>query len=640
MEQKYKGFWGRVLRVNLSDATVKIEEVDEKIFRQYMGGQALALYYLLKELSSGADPLGPENKIVFATSPLCGTRFPGQARHTVASVSPLTGGLADSQAGGWWGPELKFAGLDAIVVEGQSQAPVYLNILDDRIELLPAEDLWGRTTGDVQDLLKERHSSQARVLQIGPAGEQQVRFANITNELRHFNGRGGLGAVMGSKKLRAIVVKGSHRKIKVHDPEKISEINNWFIKGLKEHPALSLHQELGTPKGVVPLSVAGMLPSYNFQDGSFSGAESISGETMNKTIGAGAHTCYACPVRCKRSIEGSDGKFKVTNRYGGPEYETVGLFGSNLGVDNIIAVGECNELCNALGLDTISTAGTIAWAVECYEKGLLTQEDTGGMELRWNDTAAYLNLISLIAEKRGFGEVLSQGSRRASAAIGRGSEKYAMQVKGQEFASHEPRGKWGVGLGYAVSPTGADHLQAAHDPWFEKPGEYLSDASWVDLEDLSEVGCIDSVPSESLGPDKVRLFTYLQQIWGFHDVLDLCIFVAVPEFRAISLTQIGELLNAVTGWRTSLFDLMKAAERSLTMARVFNIRQGMTSDDDTLPDRMFEPMREGTLKGHSIDRDQFSRALKLYYGMMGWDNLGIPTEAKLHELNIGWLVSE
>jgi aldehyde:ferredoxin oxidoreductase len=638
MSAEYYGYRKKILRVNLTEGTCSAEHPEDSIYRQFIGGQALALYYLLKELPEKTDALSPENKIIFSVSPMCGVRFSGQARHTVASVSPLTGGLADSQAGGWWGAELKFAGYDAVIVEGRSPVPVYLAVEDDDVRILPAEDLWGKTTGDVQDILKERHGTSARVLQIGPAGEQLVPYACITNELRHFNGRGGLGAVMGSKHLRAVVVKGSSRQVPVHDPEKIKEIADWFNTGIADHPALSLHRELGTPKGVVPLSVAGMLPTYNFQEGSFAGAQTISGEYMNETIGRGGHTCFACAVRCKRSIEGDDGTFRVTARYGGPEYETVGLFGSNLGVDNIIAVGACNELCNALGLDTISTAGTLAWAVECFQRGILTEEDTGGIELKWNDPAVYLTLIELTAKREGFGKILSLGSRRASEVVQKGSIAYAMQVKGQEFASHEPRGKWNVGLGYAVSPTGADHLQAAHDPWFTEPGEYSSDAGWVDLEDLSAVGLLDPVPAEDLSPAKVRLFLYLQQIWGFHDTLDLCIFTAVPEFRAMSLNMIVDLLNAVTGWRTSLFDLMKTAERGLTMARMFNLRQGLTAADDMLPQRMFEPLRGGTLKGHAIDRVQFERAVKLYYGMMGWSDEGVPSEAKLYELNLNFLV--
>lgn len=327
----------------------------------------------------------------------------------------------------------------------------------------------------------------------------------------------------------------------------------------------------------------------------------------------------------------------MTREYGGPEYESIGLLGSALGVDDIVAVAQCNERCNALGLDTISTALSIAWATECFERGLLTEKDTGGIQLKWNDPETNLKLIEMISCRQGFGDILAEGSLRASRIMGRNTEKYAMQVKGQEVASHEPRGKWGVGLGYAVSPTGADHLQAAHDPWFAKPGDYSMECNWVDLEDLSPVGVIEPVPSEDLSGAKVRLFVYLQYIWGLHDVLDWCIFTTVPEFRAMSLKQLVEVVQCVTGWRTSLFELLKAGERGVTMARSFNYIMGFTEKDDRLPERYFEPMREGTLKGHYIDREQFKKALKLYYEMMGWNVNGMPTEGKLEELNVGWI---
>ncbi len=538
-------------------------------------------------------------------------------------------------AGG--GQNLKFAGWDGLIIEGQSPSPVYISISDDQVQVHPADHLWGKDTGQVQDILQEAHSSKARVLQIGPAGEKLVRYANITADLRNFHGRGGLGAVMGSKNLRAIVVRGTHRKLKIGDPQGLNKIATWFSRSTKGHPAISLHHELGTSKGIVPVSVSGILPTYNFQDGSFAGAEEISGEKMKQVLNGKTETCYGCVVSCKRSVEGQDGEFKVTREYGGPEYETIGLLGSNLGVDNIVAVAACNELCNQLGLDTISTGATLSWAVESYERGLLSEEDTGGIALQWNDPHTNCRLIEMIASREGFGDLLAEGSLRASRLIGRGTERYAMQVKGQELPNHEPRGKWGVGLGYAVSPTGADHLQAAHDPWFTKPGEYTSDANWVDLEDLSPVGIVDPVPAEDLSPQKVRLFVYLQQIWGFHDVLDWCIFTAVPEFRAINLNQLAEILHCVTGWRTSLFELMKAGERGVTMARAFNVIHGINASRDNLPDRFFEPLRAGTLKGHFIDREQFEQALELYYGMLGWDNAGKPSRAKLEELGVGWI---
>ncbi len=637
MEQKYNGFCGRLLRVNLTTGKSQAEEIDPVLYRRLVGGSNLAFHYLIKETEPGIDPLGPDNKLIFMTSPLTGAPISGQGRHTTVAKSPLTGGIGEAQCGGWWGPELKYAGWDGIIVEGRSDKPVYLHIDDDKVDLLSAEHLWGKDTGEVDDELREVHGDSVRIVQIGPAGEKLVRYAMITADCRHFAGRCGLGAVMGSKLLRAIVVTGSNRKLNIADPEGLKQIATWFAKSTKVSPALTVHHELGTPKGVIPLNTMGMLPTYNFQDGSFAGAEAVCGETMNKELGVGTHTCSGCAVACKRSLEGERGGFKVGRKHGGPEYESLCALGPLLGVDDIYAIAQSNELCNKLGLDTISAGVTIAWAVECFERGLLTEDDTGGIELKWNDPATYHKLLAMIAARDGFGDLLAEGSRRAARRIGRGTETYAMQVKGQEFPGHEPRGKWGVALGYAVSPTGADHLQAAHDPWFDKPGDYSQEFNFVDLEDLSPLGIIEPVPCEDLSPAKVRMFVYLQFVWALHDVLDWCIFVNVPEFRAMSLMQLVDVVKCVTGWRTSLFELLNAGERAVTMARAFNYREGLTAADDTLPDRMFEPMRDGALKGHSIDREQFNEAVGLYYEMMGWDASGKPTRGKLAELDVVWI---
>jgi aldehyde:ferredoxin oxidoreductase len=524
-----------------------------------------------------------------------------------------------------------------MIIEGQAPDWTYLLIEDGHVQFLPAGQFLGQETGEVQDALKKAHGEKVRILQCGPAGENLVRFANITADLRNFHGRGGLGAVMGSKKLRAVVVLGSHRKLKIADRQGLNAVANWFAKSTKGHPAIELHHELGTPKGIVPVSVSGILPTYNFQDGSFDGAQGISGETMKNLLNGETETCFACVVSCKRSVEGERGKFRVTRQYGGPEYETIGLHGSNLGVDDIVAVANANERCNALGLDTISTGATLSWAVESYERNLIDNVTTDSIVLKWNDPETYLALIDDIAYRRGFGDLLAEGSLRAARRVGNGAERYAMQVKGQELPNHEPRGKWGVGLGYAVAPTGGDHLQAAHDPWFNKPGDDTREVGWVDLADLAPTGIIDPVPAEDISGAKVRLFVYLQYIWGLHDVLDWCIFTTVPEFRAMSLNQMVEIIHAITGWNTSLFELLKTGERGVSMARAFNYRHGFSSKDDRLPERFFEPMRGGTLKGHSIDKDQFQEALGLYYGMMGWDADGRPTRAKLEELGVGWI---
>ena len=637
MKQKHDGFWGRMLRIDLSQQQISSSKIAPALFRRYMGGRNLALHFLLMETAPGVDPLGPDNTLVLTTSVVTGARISGQGRATIAARSPLTGGLGESQCGGSWGPELKFAGWDGIIVTGCADRPVYMLIEDEDVRILPADHLWGKDTGEVDDILRRQHSKKTSILQIGPAGENLVRFAMLTADLAHFAGRCGLGAVMGSKRLRAIVVKGSHRELRVADVDGLKGISRWFARSTKEHPVLQLHRELGTPKGVVPLSTMGMLPTYNFQDGSFAAAEAVSGETMKKEIGTGSSTCYACAVKCKRDVEGSRGGFEVTGKFGGPEYESLCALGPLVGVDDIYAIAHNNERCNALGLDTISTGATIAWAVECFQRGLIDSGDTGGIELDWNDPATYSELIRKIAFREGFGDVLAEGSRRAAQRIGRGTETFAMHVKGQEFPGHEPRGKWGVALGFAVSPTGADHLQAAHDPWFDKPGDYTKRYNWVDLEDLSPLGIIEPVPSEDLSPAKVRLFVYLQYIWSLHDVLDWCIFVNVPEFRALSLQQLVDIVQCVTGWRTSLFELLKAGERGVTMARAYNCREGFTSADDRLPARMFEPMRDGTLKGHKIDRQQFETSLDLYYGMMGWDERGKPSRAKLAELDVDWI---
>lgn len=636
MEQKHFGFWGRMLRVDLTEKRWEIEEVDPVLYRTYFGGGSLAMYYLLKEIPKGIDAFDPENRIVFMTSPLTGAKISGQARHTCASLSPLTGGLADSQCGGWWGAELKFAALDGIIISGRSDRLVSIVIEDDQVEIVDAEHLRGKTTGDGQDYYNGRYP-KARVLQIGPAGENLVRYACIGTDLKHYHGRGGLGAVMGSKNLRAIIVKGSNREIRIANEEGLKGIRDWFNRNLKTHPAISVHHELGTSKGIVPVSLAGMLPTYNFQDGSFEYADKISGEEMMTVLNGKTDTCYACGVACKRSLEGSKGEFQVTRKYGGPEYESIGLLGSNLGVNDIVPVAAMNEKCNALGLDTISTGVTMSWAIECFERGLLDSEVTGGIEFKWNSPELYMKVIDDIAYRRGFGKLMGEGSKRAAETVGNGTIQYAIQVKGQEPPNHEPRGKWGVALGYAVSNTGADHLQVAHDPGFAKYGEYTTDCNWVDLEDLSPVGIVEPVPSEDLSPAKVRMFVYLQQIWGFHDVIDWCIFTAVPEFRAISLNQLAQITEYITGWRTSLFELMKAGERWVNMGRAFNIKHGLTGKDDTLPPRFFEPMREGTLKGHAVDRRQFEEAKQLYYEMMGWDQDSKPTRGKLEELNIGWI---
>ncbi len=616
---------GKILRVDLTKGELKTEILEESIYRKYIGGSSLASYFLLKELKKRIDPLGPENILVFAASVITGTTVPGASRYTVAAKSPLTGGFGEAEAGGWWAPELKWAGYDAIVIKGVSPKPVYLWINDDKVELRDAGHLTGKTTGEAESLIREELAdSKIRVAQIGPAGERLVSYATVSNESKHFNGRTGMGTVMGSKKLRAIAVKATGKN-PYADPEKIKEITKEFASKWKE-TSQGMYDH-GTAGGVVGLSDDGILPTRNFREGQFKGAEAISGVTMADTILVNRGHCYACPIRCKREVK-VEGIYDVDPYYGGPEYETVGSLGSLCGIDSLEAIAKGNELCNKYGLDTISTGTTIAFAMECFEEGIIDKNKTDGIELRFGNADAMLEMIEKIKNLEGIGAILAGGVVHAAKKFGYGAEKFAMHVKGEECPMHEPRGKVGVGIQYAISPTGADHMEAPHDLMFTDYG--------LSLDLVKPMGLLEPLDALDLSAKKVRFFSYTQKIWSLYNCICMCQFVGAP-LGALSLKNIVDLTEAVTGWNTSLFELIKIAERSNTMARCFNIREGFTSKDDKLPDRFFEAFTSGPLKGKVINREEFDKAIKTYYGMEGWDENGVPTKAKLAELDLDWI---
>ncbi|HEX30913.1 TPA: aldehyde ferredoxin oxidoreductase, partial [Candidatus Poribacteria bacterium] len=394
------GYWGKVLRIDLSSGRIEVETPDPIIYRRYLGGSAFGLHYLLKELKPGIDPLSPENMIIFTSSVLAGTPLPGATRLSVLGKSPLTGGLGETEAGGWFAPELKRAGFDAIIIRGRSDRPVYLWIKDGKAEIRDASHLWGKLTGEVSDILKEElGDNRVRIAQIGPGGEKLVRYAGIVNELHHFNGRTGMGAVMGSKNLRAIAVRGT-QEVPMYDPEKAREIVRWFVQEYYKPQPGDMH-DLGTSRIVKPLSDTGILPTRNFREGSFEGAEQISGERMRDTILIRRGTCYACPIACKRVVKVDEGPFKVDPKYGGPEYETVASMGSLCGVSDLRAVAKANEICSKYAVDTISCGVSIAFAMECYENGILTKEDTGGLDLRFGNAEALVKMVEMICRREG-----------------------------------------------------------------------------------------------------------------------------------------------------------------------------------------------------------------------------------------------
>jgi aldehyde:ferredoxin oxidoreductase len=614
------GYNGKILRVDLTTGAMKTEEPGEIVYRTYLGGGGLSSYYLLRELKPGIDPLSADNILIFASNVISGAPIAGMTRFTVAAKSPLTGAYGEAEAGGFWGPELKFAGFDAVIITGKAEKPSYLWINDGKAEIRSAEKIWGMETGPAQEMIREElREKRARVALIGQGGENLVRYACVVNELKHVNGRTGMGAVMGSKNLKAVAVRGT-KKMEMHDPEKLREMSKNLTELIGQHGPNKVLHKMGTSNLIIPLNNQGILPTHNFRTGFFEGAEKISGEQMVATILKGEKSCYACSVRCKREVEVSSGPYATSEKYkyGGPEYETLGALGSLLCIDDLDAISKGNELCNRYTLDTISTGVAIGFAMECYEKGLLTRTDTEGIEFTFGNPDAMVKGIEWIALRRpGLGNLLADGVKIAATKLGRGSEKFALHIKGQELPLHDPRGKIGVGMSFAISPTGADHVRAPHDTPFQAPGPMMGR--------ISPLGLLEPVPARELGPRKARNFTYLHFVWSLYESLGVCNFVAGPVW-ALTLPKLVEVVQAVTGWETSLWELMKVGERSVTMARVFNLREGFGRKDDTLPDRLFEPLESGALQGLGIDRREFDDLLTLYYEAMGWDpGDGVPT---------------
>jgi aldehyde:ferredoxin oxidoreductase len=607
------GYNGRILRVNLSKRSTTTETIDESFCRRYIGGAGFVTYYLWKELKPGVDALAPDNKLVFALGPVSGLNLSGAARHCIGAKSPLTGGIAKSEVGGYWAAELKRAGFDAIIVEGKAETPVYLWVQDGEASIRDASHLWGKETKETEAAVRaELGDDRIQLAQIGPAGENMVRYACIMNGLHDAAGRGGLGAVMGSKNLKAIAVRG-HRLPKIADRERLKEIRQQV---LAQTYGVS---EFGTGADDMEwLESIGNLPVRNFRDGLFPEIKQTHAGVMKKTIWVGMEGCFACHVRCKKVVQ-FDEPYRVDAAYGGPEYETQAALGANCGVGNLKAIVKANERCSAYSLDTISTGGVIAFAMECFERGLLSTSDTDGIELRFGNHEAMLKIIELIARRQGIGNLLAEGTARMAKKIGHGSEEFAIQVKGLEAGQHEPRLSAAFGLGFMVGPQGADHVLNLLDFLFlGGPLAVL----------LHHLGTIEPPPLDDIGPRKVAFLRLVQ----LKKLVDDCSVVC--GFLEYSLDKQAELVKVATGWETGAMELIRVAERVLTMMRLFNIREGFTAADDVLPERFFHPKTDGALADKSLDRAKFEKAKSYYYTLMGWDAKGVPLPEKVEELGI------
>lgn len=609
------GYAGEILRIDLSKRKIHQWRADESLLRKFIGGSGLAAKILFDETGPSVDPFDPENLLIFMTGPVTATRVPLSGRYQVVSKSPLTGIYGESDSGGSWGPELKKAGFDGIVISGRASKPVYLWISDGHTELKDADHLWGMDTYETDQAVKDETDENAVVSCIGPAGEKLARIAGIINDGKHGRAaaRCGLGAVMGSKRLKAIAVRGAGR-IEVADPEALEDSVKELAPSIIKN-ARNMH-DYGTSGGMTTIEYLGDLPIRNWLLGSWEeGAEKLSGQTMAKTILSGRYYCSGCIIGCGREVSFED------ERYGrvegaGPEYETLAMLGANCLVDDLKAVAKANELCNRYGLDTISTGAVIAFAMEAYEYGLISYEEAGEIRLTWGNVDALLSMIEKIGKREeGLGWLLGEGVKRASEKIGGVSAEFAIHVKGLELPAHDPRAYYSQGLSYATSNRGACHLQSL---------SHIFERS-VTLPDLGfpEV-------QERLSLDrKDELVTKAQNLMCMFDSLKVCKFIM---FGGVKPSTLVEWLNMVTGWDVTLEEFMRIGERIFNLKRLYNVREGISRKDDVLPPRILVHKRG---KGGSADSlPPLGEMLSRYYRYRGWNELGIPSKEKIKELEL------
>ncbi len=601
------GYAGKLLYVDLSKGSLEDRETPAQLAQAFLGGRGLGAAILYKELAPKVDPLGPKNILIFMAGPTDGTLLPSCPRWAVVTKSPLTGMYLCNSAGGFFGPELKFAGHDGIVIKGKAKSPVYIYIQDDKVELRDAEKLWGKLTDETErEIRKELKDNRVRVACVGPAGENLVKYANIQSDLRSI-GRGGAGAVMASKNLKAIAVRG-HGKFEVADEEGLSTLVRELHANMKESEAVKNFSKWGTTQFVDPINEAGLWPTRNFQEGVFEGAGKINAEIMRKQIVKRDTACFGCPIACGKYSIVADGKYAGTI-VEGPEYETLWSFGAQCGVDDLGAIAAANMWCDKYGIDTISAGNTIGFAMECYERGLLTKRDTDGLELKFGNHEVFLPLLKKIALREGIGDLLAEGVREMAKRLKHGAENFAMHVKGMELPAYDPRGAWGMGIAYATSCRGGCHLKA-----------------WT-------LGVEVMHPKyDRFSPEgKGKLVFGLQNERAVIDSMGVCVLGA----RGIGIDEMVRIITVMTGWNFNSKKLLEAGERVYNVERLIAIREGITRKDDTLPPRLLtEVLPRGPSKGVHLRREDLDQMLNEYYTVRGWDRNGKPTKVKLEELGI------
>jgi len=605
------GYGGNILRVNLSTGTVTREPTPVEVARDFIGGRGFGIYFLLKEVPKGADPLGPENKLIISSGPISGMMIPGGGKCDWTTKAPLTGGYASASMGGHFTAEMRYAGLDSIILEGASPRPVYLFIDDDKVELRDAADLWGKATFEVEKQFKEKLGEEFQVAVIGIGGENLVPYACINHDYGRQAGRGGVGAVMGSKKVKAIVLHGT-KSIPVADMDRYRKAGMALYKACKDAEGLKDWTRYGTTIVVSWCDEVGALPTRNFSAGSFEDGKNLYGPVMREKIVITDKGCFGCPSPC--------GKYSRNKKYNsyveGPEYETIGLMGANLGIDDIEAVAQANLLCDNLGIDTISAGNAIGWAMECYEKGIMTKNDTDGLDLKFGNVEATFLLIEKIARREGLGALLAEGVKKAAMKVGKGSEKFAIHVKGMEQSAYATHNATAMLLAYMTCDVGAHHNR-----------------SWAITYDLQ-------VGREKVVPEKVARVIWLQNFRPMFDVLGGCRLQWVE--LGIDRDLYVPALEAITGIHRSWEDLDKVGERIWNLTRLYWMREneGFGREWDLPSPRFYEePPKSGATKGQITTFEDVNILLDMYYEQRGWTSDGQPKPETIESLGLKSVVA-
>jgi aldehyde:ferredoxin oxidoreductase len=606
-----RSYVGKILHVDLSKMKMEPMPLNPDWVTDFIGGKGLGARYFYELQRPRTEPFSPDNHLIFMTGPLTGTIASTMSRVTVITRSPLTGAFVDSYAGGYFPAELKFAGFDGLIIRGETQSPSWLMIRDGKAELHDASSLWGKDSFDTIGAIREELHGSSRdykIAAIGPAGENLVRFANICFDKHHFAGRGGTGAVMGSKKLKAIAVRGTMgpKALSINQDKDYGELARDIMKRVREDPAEEWAIKYGTPAVLDSSNVHGLLPTRNFQSGVYPLANEINANAMkSKILTRHISTCFSCTIGCRNETEVREGEFRGLQGEG-PEYETLAMCGSNVDVGDINSIAKFNQTCSKMGIDTISTGNVIGWAMELCERGILTSKDMNGLNLRFGDVPSYLQMPEIIAYRKGIGGILAEGVKRASERIGRGSDRFAVQAKGLEYPGYDPRGSFGMALAYATSDRGACHQRA-----FPVASEAFGELNPFTPEHKADIVMREQIMSSV----KYSLIA--------------C------NFCSIDYEMIARLLTTAVQVSCTESDLIRTGKRIWTLTRLINIREGLSRNDDSVAPRMVnDPLPEGPPKGRTLTQVDFDRMLGEYYKLWGWDDNGKPTKRMLEELSL------